>query len=277
MHIMSIGALRIASDESSAPAGVAPLCVPPTGAQSAGVLKDRRDFMAFHRARQRIYALALTLPMSKVNGVSVQPDVQKRAPRVNHDRILDAALVEFANRGFDRSSMAAIAARARTTKPTLYANFAGKQALYEAVVRHEAELIRDRLFATYAQVAGMSTREQLRAGTDVLFDLIGERPAGFQLYFEIADHDGYGHKIIAQTIAEVNSAVAELIGGNLMRAGRPNPRGARFVAALVVALIKTAARSAHEFGMDPKEASRISQRLLYDGLRFLNFEDPNDS
>lgn len=49
-------------------------------------------------------------------------------------RILDAAQQMFLERGLEGSSMDEIAALARAGKPTIYARFPGKQALYTAVV-----------------------------------------------------------------------------------------------------------------------------------------------
>lgn len=50
------------------------------------------------------------------------------------ERILDAALVVFLERGFAGASIDEIAARARAGKPTIYARFPDKEALFAAVV-----------------------------------------------------------------------------------------------------------------------------------------------
>src|SRR6187551_2232822 len=49
-------------------------------------------------------------------------------------KILDAALKQFAHRGYSGASVQAIVDSARVTKPTLYYYFANKAALYEALV-----------------------------------------------------------------------------------------------------------------------------------------------
>src|ERR1700752_2950052 len=49
-------------------------------------------------------------------------------------RILDAARKVFLERGFDGASIDEIAETARSGKPTIYARFAGKEALFTAVV-----------------------------------------------------------------------------------------------------------------------------------------------
>ena len=54
------------------------------------------------------------------------------------ERIIWAAKSMFLEKGFDAANMDDVAARAGTTKPTVYAHFATKEALFAAVV----ELVR---------------------------------------------------------------------------------------------------------------------------------------
>jgi TetR/AcrR family transcriptional regulator, mexJK operon transcriptional repressor len=55
--------------------------------------------------------------------------------RDNHLAMIAAAAVLFAKRGFDATSMDAIAAAAAVSKPTLYRHFANKQALFAAALQ----------------------------------------------------------------------------------------------------------------------------------------------
>ena len=50
------------------------------------------------------------------------------------ERILDAARKVFLERGFEGASIEEIAEAARSGKPTIYARFPGKEALFTAVV-----------------------------------------------------------------------------------------------------------------------------------------------
>lgn len=54
-------------------------------------------------------------------------------------RLLDAALIEFAARGFDGSTVGSIADRAGVNKERLYAYFGDKKALWEVVLATELE------------------------------------------------------------------------------------------------------------------------------------------
>jgi AcrR family transcriptional regulator len=76
------------------------------------------------------------------------------------ERILAAAEKVFLARGFEGASIDEIAEQARAGKPTIYARFSGKEALFAAVVARKAHknTSRDNL-ATH----GSTTEERLRA------------------------------------------------------------------------------------------------------------------
>jgi len=61
------------------------------------------------------------------------------------EHILDSAKVAFLETGFERSSMDAIAARAETSKRSLYAYFPTKDDLFLAVIEHMHELFEERV------------------------------------------------------------------------------------------------------------------------------------
>ena len=59
-----------------------------------------------------------------------------KAPEANRARILEAAIEEFAARGFKGASMDAIAARTHTTRALINYYFGGKEKVYLAVLEH---------------------------------------------------------------------------------------------------------------------------------------------
>jgi Transcriptional regulator len=61
------------------------------------------------------------------------------------DHILDAAKEAFLESGFERTSMDAVAARAQTSKRSLYAHFPTKDVLFAAVAERVRELFQGRL------------------------------------------------------------------------------------------------------------------------------------
>ena len=73
-----------------------------------------------------------------------------RPARVSPDRILAAAAVEFAERGFGGARVDRIARRARVNKAMIYYHFPSKRALYTAIVREHFTPIIEKLAAITA-------------------------------------------------------------------------------------------------------------------------------
>src|SRR5581483_9911319 len=79
------------------------------------------------------------------------PAVMPRAARATPERILDAALVRFAQYGFRRTSMEDIAAEAGVSRAALYLQFDNKEAIFRAL----SEALHERaLAAAIAALAG---------------------------------------------------------------------------------------------------------------------------
>lgn len=76
------------------------------------------------------------------------------------ERILDAAGKVFLERGFEGASIEEIAEEARAGKPTIYARFASKQALFAAVV---ARKVRKNTSFEVSPAPGSTTEERLKA------------------------------------------------------------------------------------------------------------------
>ena len=68
-----------------------------------------------------------------------------RRPRVSSDRLLAAAALEFAERGFGGARVDRIARRARVNKAMIYYHFKSKQALYRALLREMFTVVGNRL------------------------------------------------------------------------------------------------------------------------------------
>ena len=62
------------------------------------------------------------------------PSRQRLAPEVRVPQILDAALVEFSERGFNAARMDDIASRCGLSKGGLYAHFQGKEEIFKALL-----------------------------------------------------------------------------------------------------------------------------------------------
>ena len=114
--------------------------------------------------------------------------VQKEEVR---ERILIAARSEFKKRGYKRTLMRSIAARARVTPGNIYSYFPGKEALFAAVVGPAAEATRriyDQEFAgsperrqVLEQISGEIVDLVLRHGDDFLLLLDGSDGSPYEL------------------------------------------------------------------------------------------------
>jgi AcrR family transcriptional regulator len=187
--------------------------------------------------------------------------------RVAEDEMLDAACAVFAAEGFDRATMDEIAARAETTKPTLYARFGSKDDLFAATVRREYELRKDRLFAAYATGGDEPFRARLHRWTAAYFDLVRERPDGFRLISE-GERYAVGAAIIDRANEEIVDRIAELVGR--VSGHREARHGARLVASMISGMLTSCAREAVRSGLDLDDAAALCEQFLHSALRGLD-------
>jgi AcrR family transcriptional regulator len=97
--------------------------------------------------------------------------------------IVSAARAVFAEAGYDRASVRAVAKAAGVTTPVLYDHFASKAALYAALVDAEA----DALIATWEH-AGLavpdgSVEELFRRTVGTIYDWVAANEAGWRIIF----------------------------------------------------------------------------------------------
>src|ERR1044072_1904504 len=97
--------------------------------------------------------------------------------------ILAAARTVFAEAGYDRASMRAVAKAAGITTPVLYDHFASKADLYAALVEAEA----DALIAAWEQegfaVPDGSVEQLFRRTIGTIFDWVAANEAGWRIIF----------------------------------------------------------------------------------------------
>lgn len=82
--------------------------------------------------------------------------------------LVDAARELFSRYGYEATSLAAVAERARVTKGAVYHHFAGKRQLFEAVFAREVDRIAAALVATYRR--GEDPWEAFRAACRAFLD-----------------------------------------------------------------------------------------------------------
>lgn len=189
--------------------------------------------------------------------------------RLATDEMLDAACAVFAAEGFAQANMEVIAARAGTTKPTLYARFGPKERLFATVVRREHELLNEWVRAEYETGPDEPFRQRMHRWIATYFDFVRERPDGFRLTFE-----GERHAAAAAAIEEATNERIERITSLIaLVTGRPAGAGPRIVAASIVGLLRWCAREAiRQPGVDIGEVAALAESMVYDAMRGLDID-----
>jgi AcrR family transcriptional regulator len=131
------------------------------------------------------------------------------------DRILEAAHRVFMEHGLGGASIDEIARLARAGKPTIYARFPAKEALFEAVIARNAAKVRAN-FETF-EPAGATIEERLvNLGTEVLERLLSSEVIDFmrlasaeaRRYPKLANVGRMARERGAQAVAQVLSEMA---------------------------------------------------------------------
>ncbi|MGH0033897.1 MAG: TetR/AcrR family transcriptional regulator [Myxococcota bacterium] len=146
------------------------------------------------------------------------------------ERILDAAESVFAERGFDAATTREIASRSRTNVATTYSYFAGKEALYAAVLKRAI----DPLIELLDQFPG--ERDTLEAARDTIHDVLsrlGKHERTTRLLYREVVAGGPLSEEVTQTLFE---PLVDRVCAELRARGRVEQELEPFVAALFVHL-----------------------------------------
>lgn len=108
------------------------------------------------------------------------PDDRRRR-LTNDKRIRRSARTVFARRGYTAATMDLIAAEAGVTKPTLYAHYPSKAALFADAVSGVSDDLTDRLFAATYGPAGDDLQQSIHAAVRAYFQFFAEHPEAFDL------------------------------------------------------------------------------------------------
>lgn len=188
--------------------------------------------------------------------------------RIASDDLLDAARSVFAQQGFDRARMQDVADAAATTKPTLYARFGSKRALYEQAVARDADALLAHLFEAYNSVADAAVDEMVHASMDAWFSFFAARPDAYTLLFSSGRAEP-ATVLADQVLAAVTDRLTEMVENVLRRTRRsPTPHG-RLLAAMLVGIAHQATAEARRGGADPADASRLAIAVALAALRGL--------
>jgi AcrR family transcriptional regulator len=126
---------------------------------------------------------------------------RKRAAHLGPERrrpeVLDAALELFLERGYDGTSMQAVADQAGVTKPVVYACFPGKDELFRALLGREEERILAEIQGAFENTDLSDPETTLIEGFTGFLRAVGDYPEVYRLIFL---GEGGGNAAVAHRI-----------------------------------------------------------------------------
>lgn len=185
--------------------------------------------------------------------------------RPTDDTLLDAAIGVIARRGLTAATMADIARAADTSKPTLYAHFADKDALYRAAIDREVEVCRDRLFTAYELSSSLPAKQQIEADVAAFFDYVRDRPDGFALLF-LGERTATLGPTATALRADIAAQVEARVTAWSDHAGIDARPVAAQLATMIVAVSTSAAEEAVRSGSDTAAAGRLAAAFCVSAL-----------
>jgi AcrR family transcriptional regulator len=196
----------------------------------------------------------------------VSSEIKRRMPAAERrERIVEAALEEFATGGFATTSMGAIAERAGITRAVLYDHFESKEALYLGLLEG-----RNAAFLGHvgAGITGSGdARERMRETIDTVFAFAEEDPASWRLLFG-GDVSGEGRPAQArlQVHVQLVGAVATLLASDAEAAGIDPDSLEPIVEMLIAALRGAVEWRARNPGVERERVVEAAMELLWRGL-----------
>jgi AcrR family transcriptional regulator len=177
--------------------------------------------------------------------------LRERAAHLGPERrrplVLDAAFELFRERGYDGTSMEAIAAAAGVTKPVVYACFPSKEELFKELLRREEQRVLAEIQAAIPDPADLADPERVLIEGYIAF--LGAVAASPDAYRVIFLGEGGTNAAVARRIERGREmqveAVAALAGAWLeARGGAADPEvSARLLGYLIVGVAESGARA----------------------------------
>lgn len=142
---------------------------------------------------------------------------RSRAIELTREDIIDAATIEFADKGLSGARVDEIAARTKTTKPTIYYHFGSKEGLYLAVLERSYGGIRE--VENALQLDALPPQEAMARLVEVSFDYHAAHPDWVRLV-SVENIHGARHIAGVQSITERNALAVDTVRHLLERGER---------------------------------------------------------
>jgi AcrR family transcriptional regulator len=147
---------------------------------------------------ERFYAKALEVLLLDADAEDGQRTIGRRSTR---ERILDAALNVFSEKGFHQATVDEIAERAGLGKGTLYRYFANKETLFNELVRFRLEEL----------------EQQANAVLDGQDDVLTMISKYLRIYFEFFDRNERLYRVVVQQRGDVSREFQDVYVKTVMR------------------------------------------------------------
>jgi AcrR family transcriptional regulator len=188
----------------------------------------------------------------------------KRLPRaVREQQMLDAAVQMFSVNGYHETSMDAIAAEAKISKPMLYLYYGSKEELFGACLDRELRRFVDEVRSKIDLT--QSPKELLRnAVLSFLTYIDANRASWMVLYTQATSSQAFAH-----TVREGRERIIDLVG-RLLRAGTRHPEPDTDFDMMAVALVgagEAVATRVSTGDADVDEAAELMINLFWRGLK----------
>lgn len=192
----------------------------------------------------------------------------KRLPRaVREQQMLDAAVQMFSINGYHETSMDAIAAEARISKPMLYLYYGSKEELFGACLNRELGRFIEAIGADVNVKAELkkSPRELLRLTIlSVLNYIDANRASWIVLYTQATSSQAFAH-----TVREGRERIIDMVA-RLLESGTRNPSPDSDFHMMAVALVGAGEAVAERVSVgdaDVDEAAELLINLFWRGLK----------
>jgi AcrR family transcriptional regulator len=182
-------------------------------------------------------------------------------------RIEAAALVAFADRGYDATSVGEVAAAAGVTRTVMYDHFATKRALFLHVLASQHELMLE------AIASGITSegrpQDRVRATVTAYLRFARDHPATRRLLLDpVPSGDAELDEIVRGYVRARAAAISSLLSDDLTRAGVD--RGSRRLPVVVAAVSGAVDGVAQWWALHPEasldEVADAATGLLWNGL-----------
>ena len=147
------------------------------------------------------------------------PATKSRMPGARRrELIVDAALAEFAELGYEAASVGRIATAAGVSRTVLYDHFPSKLELFKELLHTEQQELISYLSAAFDSPG--STEHRWRAAFDAFFRFVEEQPLGWRLLFPRRPPlDEDATQAYRRQRDESNRILADLLAADARRAG----------------------------------------------------------